>query len=384
MKFLKKHSARNPVADDIYPAFQISVWKKMNQPECCFCIRTGRETGELVRRAIMALGLLDRTREIISEGGFVYFPVTRRPEQNEIEAISKAGEVSVEPRRLPEISPPCPKSIEEFLQGKMPQDALRSLPKSYDIVGDIIVIERLLPGAEPYRKEIAEALLRFHKNAKTVLLKTGKVDGPYRVPVLELLAGEDRRETVHSEYGIRLRVDLSKAYFSPRLGFERNRVADLVKDGETVVDMFAGVGPFSIMIAKRHRSRVFAIDINPDAVKMMQYNLSINRLKGEVTPICGDASALSSKLQGTADRVIMNLPAQSLEFLGAARQFLKRSGGAVHVYLFSGPPPTESAIRKFAEKASRVGEYELVNCRVVKPTAPREWIVSIDAQFKQL
>ncbi|MEN3060930.1 MAG: class I SAM-dependent methyltransferase family protein, partial [Candidatus Methanosuratincola petrocarbonis] len=98
----------------------------------------------------------------------------------------------------------------------------------------------------------------------------------------------------------------------------------------------------------------------------------------------GDASALSSKLQGTADRVIMNLPAQSLEFLGAARQFLKRSGGALHIYLFSGPPPTESAIRKFAERASRVGEYELVNCRVVKPTAPKEWIVSIDAQFKQL
>jgi tRNA (guanine37-N1)-methyltransferase len=381
MKFLKRHP-RNPVEDDIYPTFQISVGDKMDKPGCCFCIRTGRGTGENVRRAIVALGLLDRTRKIFSEGGSIYFPVTRRPERNEIEEISRAGEVFVEQRSLPEISPSCPKSVKEFLQGRVPKEALRSLPKSYDIVGDIIVIERLSPDAEPYRKEIAEALLSLHKSAKTVLLKTGKVDGPYRVPLLELLAGEDKRETVHSEYGIRLRVDLSKAYFSPRLGYERNRVASLVRDGETVVDMFAGVGPFSIMIAKRHRTRVFAIDVNPDAVKMMEYNLSINRLKGEVTPICGDASDLSSSLQNTADRVIMNLPAQSLEFLDAARQFLKGDGGVVHVYLFSSTPPIESAARKFAERASSVGEYELTNCRVVKPTAPREWIVSIDAKFK--
>ncbi|MDI9608938.1 MAG: class I SAM-dependent methyltransferase family protein [Candidatus Verstraetearchaeota archaeon] len=356
----------------------------MNPPEYDFCLRTGKRKGEDVRRTIIALGLLDRTRKIISEGDSVYFPVTRRPEPHEIEVISKAGEIFVESRRLPDVSPSCPKSVKEFLQGLIPQNALRSLPKSYDIVGDIIVIERLLPEAEPYRKEIAEALLRVHKNAKTVLIKAGKVDGPYRIPLLDLLAGEDRRETVHSEYGVRLRVDLSKAYFSPRLGYERNRVASLVRDGETVVDMFAGVGPFSIMIAKRHRSRVFAIDINPDAVEMMQYNLSLNRLKGEVIPICGDASALSSRLRDTADRVIMNLPAQSLDFLDAARQLLKRSGGVVHIYLFSGSPPIESAVRKFAERASNVGEYELMNCRAVKPTAPKEWIVSIDAKFKPL
>jgi len=383
MKFLKKDSAHS-VGDDIYPAFQISLWNKMSHPENHFCIRAERGKGEAVRRAIVALGLLDRTRRVISEGGFIYFPVTRRPEPDEIERISKAGEVLVNPRTLPEISPSCPKSVKEFLQGRVPPDALRSLPKSYDIVGDIIVIERLMPEADPYRKEIAEALLRLHKSVKTVLIKTGKVDGPYRIPVLELLAGEDKRETIHSEYGIRLKVDLSKAYFSPRLGFERNRVASLVKEGEKVVDMFAGVGPFSIMIAKRHRSKVFAIDVNPDAVNMMRYNLSINRLKGEVTPICGDASAISPKLHGAADRVIMNLPAQSIEFLGAARQFLKESGGVAHVYLFSGPPPIDFAVRKFAESASRVGDYELVNCRVVKPTAPKEWIVSIDAKFKQL
>ncbi len=332
----------------------------------------------------MALGLLDRTKKILSEEGSIYFPLIRSPEPDEIEAISRAGEIFVEPRKLPDLAPTCPRSVEESIEGKVPEDALRSLPKSYDIVGDIIIIERLLPEAEPYCEEIAKGLLRVHKKAKTVLLKTGKVDGPYRIPVLHLLAGEDRRESVHSEYGIKLRVDLSKAYFSPRLGFERNRVASLVRDGETVVDMFAGVGPFSIMIAKRRRSRVFAIDINPEAIRMMRHNLSINRLIGEVTPICGDASLISSILQNSADRVIMNLPAQSLDFLSAARQFLKRSGGTVHLYLFSGPPPIESAVRNFEARASCVGEYELVNCRVVKPTAPKEWIVSIDAKFKPI
>lgn len=345
------------------------------------CIRSRRESGERVKHAIVSLGLLDRAKRIVLQGDFIYFPITRLPDQNEIGALSKTGEVTVELKRLPGASLPSPKSLNALLSGKVPQSALKSIPRSYDIVGDIIVIERLSSEAHEYRREIAEALLVLHRHAKTVLLKTGKVDGPYRIPLLEHLAGEDRRETVHSEYGIRLMVDLSKAYFSPRLGYERSRVASLVSDGETVVDMFAGVGPFAIMIARRHRSMVYAIDINPEAVRMMRYNLRINRLKGEVYPICNDALELSSKMQNTADRIIMNLPAQSLTFLPAARKFMKRSGGFAHVYLFSGPPPIDSAVNKFVESALPLGGFEIISSRVVKPTAPREWIVSLDVRF---
>ncbi len=336
------------------------------------CIRAEKRSGERVRQALLRLGLYDRSRKIREEGGSILIPILRPLEA----ACTLEGEVTT--ADLPP-SAKRPRTLSEALGEAVPRDLHALLPRSYDAVGDILVVESLSDGLLPYRGEIGKALLRLNPGMRTVMLKTGKVAGEFRVPRLEVVAGEEKWETVHSEYGIRVKVDLSKVYYSPRLGWERFRVASSVADGETVVDMFSGVGPFSLMIAKCAMAHVYSIDLNPDAIRLLSENVSLNRLCGRVEPICGDARAAAARLGAVADRVIMNLPGRSLEFLDAAAGVLKPGGGMLHLYVFAKEDPlrgAESALRRVADLY--FASYNIRGTRVVKPTAPREWQVALD------
>ena len=95
-----------------------------------------------------------------------------------------------------------------------------------------------------------------------------------------------------------------------------------MKDGETVVDLFAGVGPFSVLIGKRNpNSKVYAVDLNPDAVELLKVNVRVNKVENRVFPILADAREIAAtKLKGVADRVIMNLPETAIDFVDAACQ----------------------------------------------------------------
>jgi len=151
-----------------------------------------------------------------------------------------------------------------------------------------------------------------------------------RVRDLQVVAGEDDTETVHTEYGIRLAIDPAKVYFNPRLSNERYRVARLVREGERVVDMFAGAGPFSIMIAKHaHPEVVYAMDLNRDAVEYLIRNVQLNKVTN-VVPLEGDARQLVFDVP-CADRIIMNLPHSARDFFHDALTRLKM-GGVIHLY----------------------------------------------------
>jgi tRNA (guanine37-N1)-methyltransferase len=162
------------------------------------------------------------------------------------------------------------------------------------------------------------------------------VESPLRIRRLEWLAGEKRTVTVHKEFGCRYMVDVGQAYFSPRLSSERKRISDLVSPGECVVNFFAGVGCFSIMIAKHGRPRrIYSIDLNPVALRYHAANVSLNRVSGEIDMICGDARTIvASSLHGQADRVLLPLPELAINSLEAARQALRNGVGTVHCYLF--------------------------------------------------
>ena len=195
---------------------------------------------------------------------------------------------------------------------------------SFDIVGDIAVVK--------YREdediqEIADNILQKHKNIRNVAVDYG-VYGEERIRKIELIRG-DSTETIHKEFGIRIKIDISKVYFSPRLATERWRVVQRVKDGETIYDMFAGCGPFSIMIAKYRKVRIFASDINKYAILYLIENIKLNRVKN-IYPLLGDAKIISGKIP-KVDRIIMNLPHSSREFIPYALQAIKR-GGEIHYY----------------------------------------------------
>ncbi len=192
---------------------------------------------------------------------------------------------------------------------------------SFDIVGDVAIVKH----RDGNLQEIIEEIKNM-KNIRKIAIDYG-VKGEERIRDLRLVEGDDLI-TIHREYGIRLKTDLSKVYFSPRLAMERWRVVQMVKNGEIIFDMFAGCGPFSVMIAKYRDVKIYATDINPYAIAYLKENIKINRVKG-IETILGDAREVAKKIK--ADRIIMNLPHSSFNFLPDAFKASK-SGTIVHYY----------------------------------------------------
>src|SRR5260370_24830647 len=179
--------------------------------------------------------------------------------------------------------------------------------------------------------------MKVHKNVKTVYSKAGPITDNQRLRPLHHVLVAVRTETIHKELGRRFKIDISKAFFSPRLSSEQKRVAEQVRPGECVVDMFAGVGPFSILIARRLEDvLVNAIDANLEAVKLIRENAKMNRVQDRVRVWPGDArTVIKDNLLGIATRVIMNHPSQAKEFLEPACATLGRDGGILHYYTFA-------------------------------------------------
>ncbi len=196
---------------------------------------------------------------------------------------------------------------------------------SYDVIGSIAIIKR--KGIDDAIKIAGELIKR--KNIEAVYLDNG-ISGNFRQHNLRFLAGNEIYETIYRENSIKLKVNIKYDYFSPRLATERLRVSNSVSENEFIIDMFAGVGPFSILIASRHNVNITAIDINCHAISMLDENIKMNRLIGKITGICGDASKVIDNYNN-ADRIIMNLPHESFNFIDIALKHLK-TGGTINYY----------------------------------------------------
>jgi tRNA (guanine37-N1)-methyltransferase len=254
-------------------------------------------------------------------------------------------------------------------------------------VGDIAII-KMPSDSKISPEDVAKVIMNRHKNIKAVSVQETGVHGDFRLRGLTHVAGEKRTCTVHKESGCSFKVDLDKCYFSPRLSSERLRIAQLVQPGETVVNMFAGVGCFSIIIAKHVSSaKVYSIDVNPIAVQLMTENVRLNRAFGKVIPILGDAKlVIENQLERHADRVLMPLPEKAFEYLPCAVSALKPSGGWIHVYIFEHATKTENPVGKVklkvAEKLDELGaDYEFTFSRVVRTVGPNWYQVVLDVRI---
>ncbi len=349
------------------------------------CLRIPKTGGERAIRLLKELSLLSRELKIQQEGDNLYLPLIKKPSPSDIRELKKGlRRFEISTYEFPERTRQ-PRSLIEALEEKLPPHLLASLPSAIDFVGEIAIVE-IPPELEKNKELIGEAIMRVHKGVHTVLAKSGSIEGIYRLRPFEIISGAGETETVHREYGCAYHVDLAKAYFSPRLSHEHDRVASQVKEGETVVDMFTGVGPFSVLIAKRHRKvRVYAIDMNPDAIELLKRNLRTNRVEHKVTPILGDAQQVATeRLRGTADRVIMNLPERALEYVDAACEALKPQGGVIHYYDFAeGPNPLEDAQVRLTEALEEAGRdrIQVLLKKKVRAIAPYAWQVVVDAEI---
>lgn len=246
---------------------------------------------------------------------------------------------------------------------------------SYEVIGDIAVISDLA-GVE--REEAVEGILH-HQNVKTILLKKGGLRGEFRVGEYEKLHGEET-ETVHKEFGCDYRVDPTKVYFSERFSTERKRVVDQIEDGEKVLVMFAGVGPFAILAAQ-HASpeKVVAVEKNPEGADYLKENILINNVEDKVEGIKGDVRDVLPEL-GKFDRVIMPLPESADEFLELAYEHTEYNG-VINYYRFL---ENENWEELEEEIADQIGNYKIVNQVECGERGPSVKRVCIEIKKKEL
>jgi tRNA (guanine37-N1)-methyltransferase len=261
---------------------------------------------------------------------------------------------------------------------------LARLTKGVDIIGDIAIL-KLSDEFQDEKHQIGKSLLDLAPYLRVVLRQTGPVCSQFRTRKLEWLAGERRTETVHREFGCQYKVNVEMTYFSPRLSHERKRIADLVSAGECIVNFFAGVGSFSIMIARHsHPSRIYSIDINSAAVRYHAINNMVNGVRDVIDLICGDANHLvSTSLVGRANRVLLPLPELALESLPAAKNALKNECGMVHCYVFIDSnrrsEAGKQALSKLGPVLRSIGAIEEnVEVHVVRSVGPCRYQVCLD------
>lgn len=321
---------------------------------------------EPLRRALRERNLLRNDVDIRKDGKFVYFPI--KNVQGELYSYKVVTKVF----KLKTIKPHSYKDLLKF-----PKKVMEELPTSYDVVGEIILI-KLSKALFPYRKEIGKALLETHKNVKTVC-QIDSVQGELRTRNVTIIAGEKQTLTTHTEYGISFDVNVETTYFSPRLASERRRVANLVKPGEIVVDLFAGVAPFSIMIARYAKPKVvYAIDKNTEAIRLAKKNAKQNHVLDTVEIIQADAKDAVKLIPKKTNRIIMNLPFSAYRFFPLALSIAEKTC-ILHYYDIIKEEDIGTRIEGL-KKIAKEHSYSLsdILIRKIKTYAPREFYIGID------
>ena len=327
-----------------------------------WCVVVPRERGEEVRRLLKERGALQKHLKVAEEDGRLFLPTRERIDLG----------WPTEERAFEEAFAPV-RSYKDVV--RVPEKLRAQLPTSFDVVGDIAVLKIPEP-LVPYRAEIGRAILAWNRALRVVAQDHG-VAGEFRIRNLEIIAGESRTTTMCTEFGLRYHVDVARAYFSPRLGSERLRVASQVQTAEAVADPFAGVGPYAILIAKRRKpARVVAGDANPVAADLLRRNVSANRAdRVEVRE--GDARGVLRE-SAPLDRIILDLPHSAMDFLRDALAAL-RPHGILHVYAIledADRHDRAQAIRNVVRDAGR--RVESLTTHVVRAYSPTQHHVAFD------
>jgi tRNA (guanine37-N1)-methyltransferase len=324
---------------------------------------------EEVRRFLIEKNLMKKDLKIKKDSKFISIPIEKNTKELAVYEIIESDFEEIKRE---------PKSYKDIIS--IPKNLKHELPTSYDIIGKIILI-KLSKNLLIYKKEIGAALLKTNKSIKSVCL-TYPVEGELRIRDLIVIAGENQTITTHKEHSLKYQVDVSKTYFSPRLATERLRISYLIKKDEIVVDMFAGVAPFSIMIAKYAKPKIiYAVDKNKDAIEYAQKNIKENNLLDKIEVIHSDAKNIEKILEKRgekANRIIMNLPFSSYLFFRYALKIIANSA-IIHYYDILNEEMIESRI----EELKRIAEKEKIilknlNIRKIKSYAPREFYIVID------
>ena len=244
-------------------------------------------------------------------------------------------------------------NLKFYLKNKLSEKDLQLVPTSFDIVGDIMIFSDFPNELIKKEKLIGNTILQNYHHIKIVLKKTKKYSGKFRTPKLKAIAGEKKKETIHKENNVFIKLDVEKVYFSPRMSNERKRIADLIKPNESVLIMFSGSGVYPLVIAKNSKAKeVYGIEINPTAHKYALENIKKNKLNDKIKLFLGDVRKIMPKLNKRFNRILMPLPKGGEGFLDMALKYIKNKG-TIHFYDFLHEDEfyeAEEKIKKACEK----------------------------------
>lgn len=334
-------------------------------------VRVPRGQAERTRRRLAAVFAVDKTRSIIEEGGHVIIPTV-----DSLDICSLLGpDVDIVERVFPPRRSRNDPIDDIRDEAEIPESLTRLLPAKWEQFGEVLVL-RLPHELDDHEEEVAMAYASVLR-VKSVLRDEGGVTGDLRTPVVRLLLGTDT-VAVHRENEVLYRFDVSKLMFSSGNNDERARVAATPCDGEMVVDMFAGIGYFSIPLAVHQRPRkIIACELNPVSHSYLVENIGINHVEGIVEPVLGDNRSLEG--ESVADRVLMGYVKTTHEYLNTAFRLIK-NGGVIHYHETC---PCDLLPARPVERlraANPGGRVEVLELREVKSYSPGVSHVVVDAR----
>mgnify|MGYP001596848540 CR=1 FL=1 len=267
--------------------------------------------------------------------------------------------------------------LKEVLAKKLTKKELALLPTSFDTVGDIIIFNEFPLELEKKEKLIGQTLLQERKNIQVVAKKVKQYAGKYRLPKLKIIAGKKRKQTIHTESGIKLKLHIEKCYFSSRTSHERLRLSSIVQPPEEILVMFSGIGVIPILLAKKAKS-VVGIEFNPIAHQYALENLILNKIKN-VQLLQGDVNDIMPTLKNKFDRIIMPLPKEANLYLNLALTKLKPQG-TIHLYAFLEENNMEEQAYKLIKES--IKDFKITNLVKCGAYAPGVYRVCIEFKTK--
>ncbi len=280
------------------------------------------------------------------------------------------------------------KKLAKELDGVLTKEELSILPRGFQTLGDIIIV-KLNPKLFEKNTIIGQCYLDLLPKIRSVYVNKGRVIGSFREPEnIEFLAGMDNPIVEHKEHGIRYRFDITKIMFSKGNLTERKFLATLVRKGEIVVDMFAGMGYFSLPIAKHSEvGKIYSIELNPISYNTLLENIKINHLEEKIIAMNGDCKKEVLELSSSgirADRVIMGIFPSPKDYIIEALSLTKEEGT---IYHYEGVVEKDAHLSLFKE-FEEICEKEQFICkldsyRFVKSYGPNLFHTVLDIKVEK-
>ncbi len=256
--------------------------------------------------------------------------------------------------------------------------------KAYDNFGNIVLVRFREKTSLKDKKKFAEKLLKEQKGVKTILEKKEKIKGRLRKLSTSYIAGEKTKEVLYRENGCVFRFNIDDTYFSPRLSNERKEIASKIKKNEDVLVMFAGVAPYSIVIAKNSKAgKVFSNEINRKANEYAELNIKLNKVKDKVELFNGDIKRLvrENKIKRKFDVIVMPRPQLRETFLTEAFT-LSKKGTRIYYYDFCRTDEINSVAEKIKETARKFKKkIKILKIKKAGELAPYKIRLRIDFQI---